>query len=127
MDYCAVNILDRINAVDKDNSDLIMVGDNMIDVEIMVLDESKIQEHKISSINEKPTQRFLINGGIYVLEPEILELLDMEMFLDMPELFRRMIAKNWPTTVFPIREYWIDVGKISDLEKAKFDFSSNGD
>ena len=30
--------------------------------------------------------------------------------------------KNWPTTVFPIREYWIDVGKIGDLEKAQYDF-----
>lgn len=54
LDYCAVNILDRINAVDKDNSDLIMVGDNMIDVEIMVLDESKIQEHKIFMLAEIP-------------------------------------------------------------------------
>ena len=34
------------------------------------------------------------------------------------ELFKKMIAKNWPTSVFPIREYWVDVGQISDLEKA---------
>jgi len=54
LDYCAVNILGKINAVDKDNSDLIMVGGNMIDVEKMVLDESKIQEHKIFMLGEFP-------------------------------------------------------------------------
>jgi dTDP-glucose pyrophosphorylase len=82
----------------------------------------EIDEHRISSINEKPTQKFLINGGIYALEPEALDLLDGNNFLDMPELFKRMAKKNWSTTVFPIREYWIDVGKMGDLEKAQYDF-----
>jgi dTDP-glucose pyrophosphorylase len=82
----------------------------------------EIKDHKISSINEKPTQRFLINAGIYALEPEMLDLLDDKKFLDMPELFKRIALKNWSTTVFPIREYWIDIGKIGDLEKAQYDF-----
>ncbi|MDC1122007.1 nucleotidyltransferase family protein [Nitrospinaceae bacterium] len=97
------------------------VCEYMIEVPYGVVE---IQEHKISSINEKPTQRFLINGGIYVLEPETLELFNENIFLDMPELFNKMIAKNWHTSVFPIREYWIDVGQISDLEKANYDFNS---
>jgi NDP-sugar pyrophosphorylase family protein len=82
----------------------------------------EIQGDKISCINEKPTQRFLINGGIYVFEPEVLDLFNENTSLDMPELFEKMIAQNWSTVVFPIREYWIDVGQISDLEKAKDSF-----
>ena len=79
---------------------------------------------EISAINEKPTQKFLINGGIYVLEPETLDLFDEQIFLDMPELFKRIIARKWPAVVFPIREYWIDVGKVSDLEQVKYDFNN---
>jgi dTDP-glucose pyrophosphorylase len=97
------------------------VCEYMIEVPYGVVE---IQGHRISRINEKPTQRFLINGGIYVLEPETLDLLNKNIFLDMPELFKEMIAKNWPTSVFPIREYWVDVGQISDLEKANYDFNS---
>ena len=82
----------------------------------------KNREQNILAINEKPTQIFLINGGIYALEPETLDLFDDQFFLDMPELFKRIIARKWPAVVFPIREYWIDVGKVSDLEQAKYDF-----
>jgi dTDP-glucose pyrophosphorylase len=85
------------------------------------------REQNILAINEKPTQIFLINGGIYALEPETIDLFCEKDSLDMPELFKKIIEKKWPAVVFPIREYWIDVGQASDLERAKFDFNGGAE
>ena len=78
----------------------------------------KIKDQSILSIEEKPTHRFFVNAGIYVLGPETLDLVPRDRPFDMPELFEALIAKGSETAVFPIREYWIDIGRIADFEKA---------
>ena len=39
-------------------------------------------------------------------------------------LFEKLIADQKETIVFPIREYWIDIGKLEDLDKANGDFNN---
>lgn len=73
---------------------------------------------KIEAIEEKPLQRFFVNAGIYALSPEVLDYLPGKTFFDMPTLFERLIAANQPTGAYPLREYWLDIGRMSDLEKA---------
>lgn len=81
----------------------------------------KIKDQSIISIEEKPTQRFFVNAGIYVLSPETLDLVPRGRALDMPQLFEALIAAGRETSVFPIREYWIDIGRMDDFEKASDD------
>ncbi len=78
----------------------------------------KIRDQSIISIEEKPTHRFFVNAGIYVLSPETLELVPRGRHFDMPALFESLIAAGRETAVFPIREYWIDIGRMDDFEKA---------
>jgi dTDP-glucose pyrophosphorylase len=78
----------------------------------------KIKGQSILSIEEKPTHRFFVNAGIYVLSPETLDLVPQGRHFDMPELFEALIAKGRETAVFPVREYWIDIGRMDDFEKA---------
>lgn len=33
-----------------------------------------------------------------------------------------MIGLNWHTTVYPIKEYWIDIGRMKDFEMANVEF-----
>ena len=78
--------------------------------------------HRISEIIEKPIQEIFVNAGIYVLEPAALDMLEPGKRLDMPELFSAMIASGLETAAFPIREYWIDVGRIEDFRRANDDY-----
>ena len=78
----------------------------------------KIEKHQVASINEKPIQRFFVNAGIYVLEPEVLELISRNEALDMPSLFHKLVDRNETVAAFPIREYWLDIGRMEDLVKA---------
>ena len=82
----------------------------------------KIDNQRIVGIDEKPVQRCFVNGGIYVLEPGILDLITPNTCLDMPRLFEKIIAEKKETTVFPIREYWLDIGLVADYDRANVEF-----
>jgi dTDP-glucose pyrophosphorylase len=82
----------------------------------------QINEQQITKIEEKPVHHFFVNAGIYVLEPSCLKQIPENVFFDMPELFNSLINNQRNTTVFPIREYWIDVGQSEDFQKANSEF-----
>ncbi|MBW7452504.1 nucleotidyltransferase family protein [Paenibacillus sepulcri] len=82
-----------------------------------------IDDHRLTQIEEKPTQRFFINGGIYILNPEVIEYIPQDRFLDMPDLFQALIDQKKLTSVFPIREYWLDIGRVDDFNRANGEFS----
>ncbi|MBF0407520.1 MAG: nucleotidyltransferase family protein [Candidatus Riflebacteria bacterium] len=79
---------------------------------------------RLREIEEKPVNSFLANAGIYVLEPETVKLVPSNTFFDMPDLFREVILRGMETHVFPIREYWVDIGHIDDFEKANGEYLS---
>jgi dTDP-glucose pyrophosphorylase len=82
----------------------------------------KMDRHLLKSIVEKPVERFLVNAGIYVLEPNALDYIPADEYFDMPNLFKEIIGHDGETTVFPIREYWLDIGQMSDFERASGEF-----
>ena len=72
----------------------------------------------IIDIAEKPLYRHQVNAGIYALSPSLLGLLEDSAYCDMPDLFKKGKSRNLELRVFPLHESWIDIGKISDYEKA---------
>jgi len=83
-----------------------------------------INGNKIRVIDEKPVQRFLVNAGIYVLEPDLIELIPAGENFDMTDLFTRVVANEHDTAAFPIHEYWLDVGRLDDLQRANLDMAN---
>jgi len=81
-----------------------------------------LDNEKIISVEEKPIQKFFISAGIYMLSPEVLEHIPNDEFYDMPTLFEKLIVAGKNTVSFPIREYWIDIGKIEEFEKANKEY-----
>lgn len=74
------------------------------------------------TIKEKPIHRSFVNAGIYVLNPEVFDYIPYNEFYDMPTLFEQLIIQKKKTSVFPIREYWLDIGQIDDFNRAKNEF-----
>ena len=73
------------------------------------------------SIEEKPRLSNFIAAGIYYLGPELVRLVPAGQAMDMPELLQRGRDKGMKIGVFPIHEYWADVGQPADLEAADAD------
>jgi dTDP-glucose pyrophosphorylase len=82
-----------------------------------------LDEERIERIEEKPARSFFVNAGIYVLGPDMLDLVAKGESCDMTELFRRAIASGRRVAAFPVREYWIDIGRIEEFEKANREWS----
>lgn len=82
-------------------------------------------EEKITNIVEKPIQRFFVNSGIYILEPDVIDFIPEACFFDMPNLFKELLGVKKNITSFPVHEYWMDIGRASELEKAQNEFSEN--
>lgn len=72
----------------------------------------------IVGFEEKPVARSHINAGVYVLEPDALNVLSADVHCDMPILFERLQAKIKRTVAYPMHEPWLDVGKPDDLQSA---------
>ena len=85
--------------------------------------EVKLDKENIMSINEKPKHKFFINAGAYILDPKCIELIPKK-FYDMPSLFKKMIKKKYKIVSFPLEEYWLDVGRPNDYDKANIDYNS---
>ena len=74
------------------------------------------------SIIEKPTFKHLINAGIYIISPRIINEISGKDYLDMPDLLNNLLGGNYKKVVYPIHEYWLDIGRIDSLNKAKVEW-----
>lgn len=82
-----------------------------------------IDGNRIERIVEKPVHTFFVNAGIYVLNGEVVSMARSNERLDMPELFDIVKRRGMDTVAFPIREYWLDIGRSDDFERANGDIA----
>ncbi len=82
------------------------------------------QDGLMTGIEEKPVERYYVNAGIYVLSPEALDRLTPGEPLDMPDLLSALTADGKNVGVYPLRDYWRDIGRLADLEAARSEFDS---
>lgn len=82
------------------------------------------ENNRIVAMTEKPTQSFFINAGVYVLEPEVFKNVQKDIRIDMPSLLEKQIENSKDVYMFPIHEYWLDIGRMDDYHKAQTDIWS---
>jgi dTDP-glucose pyrophosphorylase/CBS domain-containing protein len=76
---------------------------------------------EVVKVVEKPEQRVLVNAGIYLIEPAALGLIPKGHRFDMPDLIAALLGAGRRVVSFPIVEYWLDIGRLPDYEKAQHD------
>ncbi|PKM77884.1 MAG: alcohol dehydrogenase [Firmicutes bacterium HGW-Firmicutes-15] len=81
-----------------------------------------IDKNRLKKIEEKPIRRFFINAGIYVFNPGVLDYVPVDSYFDIPDLLENILNNGKEIAVFPIREYWIDIGRFDDYERANHEF-----
>jgi len=75
--------------------------------------------HRITEIVEKPVQRCFISAGIYMLSPELVRSVAPGERIDMPALLEREIGAGRNVNMFPVHEYWLDIGRLDDFQRAQ--------
>lgn len=77
----------------------------------------------IRSLSEKPKIKFNINTGVYILSPKSIKIIPKEEFYDLPTLFTSLIESNISPYYYQLSDYWIDIGKVEEFERAQRDFT----
>ena len=75
------------------------------------------------SIIEKPSFKQLVNAGVYVLDSKIIKFIKLDEYCDMPDFIELAKNLNKRIIVYPIHEYWLDIGKPESLNKALDDWN----
>lgn len=74
----------------------------------------------IKKIQEKPENSYLINTGVYLIEPDVLNEISDGEFIHLPDLIQRYLDKGENIGVFPISERaWMDMGQFDEMENMK--------
>jgi dTDP-glucose pyrophosphorylase len=74
---------------------------------------------QLRRIAEKPEHTWLINAGIYVLDPAVIDIVPKDTFFDMTDVMNALIARDTRVSTYMIRRYWIDIGMPQDLDQAR--------
>ena len=75
--------------------------------------------HYIKNVEEKPDLKIEIIAGIYIMKPPALKLIPENQYFGMDSLIKKMLAANMPVGRYLLKEYWLDIGRIEDYEKAE--------
>lgn len=75
----------------------------------------------ITEMVEKPIQSYFVNAGIYMLQPHLFKSVTKGQIIDMPTLLEQHIEQGETVRMLPIHEYWLDIGRIDDFQRAQSD------
>lgn len=78
----------------------------------------------VKAIVEKPVQKLHVNAGIYVLSPELIRSVQSGKRIDMPALLECSIAEGNRVAMFPVHEYWLDIGRMEDFKRAQIEIET---
>jgi dTDP-glucose pyrophosphorylase len=90
-----------------------------IDVPYAVL-ETNSSNH-VKALSEKPSYTYYSNAGIYLLKKEVLNYIPENSYYDMTDLIQILMNNGHRIISYPIRGYWLDIGKVNDYLKAQED------
>lgn len=107
-----------IDFIEKDADMSVATIPYKIDIPYAVMET---KDHQVISFKEKPTYTYYSNGGIYIVKRELLNRIPRNSFYNATDLMEQLIQDGDKLISYPIRQYWLDIGKPEDFEKAQLD------
>jgi NDP-sugar pyrophosphorylase family protein len=80
----------------------------------------------VKQLREKPMFNFMVNAGIYVVEPAVLSYIPAGKRFDMTDFIQTLMDSGRRVVAFPVIEYWLDIGQHTDYQKAQDDMAVQG-
>lgn len=78
-------------------------------------------ENEIISFNEKPTYTYWANAGIYLMKKSVIQHIPKNVFFNATDLIEKLIQSQHKVISYPLRGYWLDIGRSDDYIKAQQD------
>ena len=87
-----------------------------VDVPFGVAD---VDGDRLVGLREKPSHHYLVNAGIYVISPQLLEWIPRDTAYPITRLFERCLDEGLPTGAHVLTDEWLDVGQHETLQRAR--------
>lgn len=102
--------------IEKDADMLIAAVPYAVKVPYAVLETSA---GRVQKFVEKPTYTYHSNAGIYLIKKELLARIDGSKKYDATDFMQSLIEEGLNVQTYPLLQYWLDIGKHDDFEKAQ--------
>tara|TARA_B110000285_G_C15136855_1_gene627583 strand:+ start:3059 stop:4108 length:1050 start_codon:yes stop_codon:yes gene_type:complete len=78
----------------------------------------------ILQLKEKPSYSYYSNAGIYLIKKTIFDYIPEDKMFNATDLMEEIIKRKQKIVHFPIKGYWLDIGKHGDFEQAQKDIKT---
>lgn len=123
------DILSNINFTDFYNSALSKESFLSISVKKIIMPFAfgniYFKDDLVVGIEEKPDIITYALAGIYIMKPNIFDIIPDNEFYGMDTLIKQMLSEQLPISKYELNEYWLDIGRIDDYESAQKEFKEN--
>jgi NDP-mannose synthase len=82
------------------------------------------QPDRLTGFIEKPRLTYDVSMGIYCFSPKVLDHIEADTYLDLPDLVRRLVARGEQVRSWRSDSYWVDLGMREDYERAVNEFET---
>jgi NDP-sugar pyrophosphorylase family protein len=94
-----------------------------IDLGVIETDDRNI----VHGYMEKPEKTYAVSMGVYVYEPQVLQYIEANAYLDFPTLVLRLIENGERVVGYPCGDFWLDIGCQEDYLRAQCEFEKRQD
>ena len=96
-----------------------------VNIEYGVLEKNENDE--LVHYREKPVLDYLVSMGVYVVNTKLLHYIHKDTYLDFPTFVSQVQGEGGRVLLHIYEGYWMDLGNLTDINKAMEDYSNNPD
>ncbi|MBN1974459.1 MAG: NTP transferase domain-containing protein [Sedimentisphaerales bacterium] len=78
----------------------------------------QLEDNKLGGIIEKPSTKYNVSAGIYVLNESVINLVPDNSFFTIPELVNKLLETERNIGAYHIKEYWLGIENIDHFDQA---------
>ena len=77
--------------------------------------------NRLTALKEKPTYTYYSNAGIYIFKKSLTNLIPDHSFFNATDFLEKLLSEQKKVLHYPIKSYWLDIGKHEDFDRAQKD------
>ncbi len=82
---------------------------------------------QVSALEEKPSVSYLVNTGLYAIDPRFIEYIPKDTFIHITDVIEKCIKAGEKVGSYSINERsWMDMGQLEELEKMRERLENEG-
>ena len=105
-----------------------LLPNNLPDLPIIMMNGDVLTKIDFEQLLEYHNQhhKYFINAGVYVVSRQLADTVSENQRVDMTDLIETAITNDHYIAMFPVHEYWLDIGKMVDFYQAQKDVMQGG-